>query len=217
MAGGGKRPAATDGRELKGEVTRTLLIDAVIASVARHGLEGTTVSRLSEMTGLSRGLVSFHFEGKDRLIEAALTRAMARYEESWEAAVMQVSVPAAKRLHLAVDHDFNFARAHPDVLALWWSAWGEARAKAIYLQSSVSRDARFLADLKMLFCDVGMARSAAAEAAQIVNAYLLGCWLQIHIDEEAGPAKAYRSAGHRLVDQLLDASPLASARNVSRS
>jgi TetR/AcrR family transcriptional regulator, transcriptional repressor of bet genes len=173
-----------DGREQRGGATRAALIDAVITCVARHGLERTTISKLSEITGLSRGLISFHFEGKDRLLSAALAHAIAIYEESWEKNIMRPDVKPSERLHLSIDHDVDFALNNPDILSLWWSAWGETRAKEIYRSSSSARDQRFVSDLKNTFVAAGLSKTNAVQAAAAVNAFLLGYWLQHHLDED---------------------------------
>jgi TetR/AcrR family transcriptional regulator, transcriptional repressor of bet genes len=192
-----------DGREKRGDATRTQLIEATIASVAKFGLEGTTVSRLAEISGVSRGLISFHFDGKDKLLEAALSFAITRYEDSWNDNVVTPAFAPAERLHKVVDHDLDFCVREPGIMALWWAAWGEARAKEIYRVSSSTRDERFVADLTTMFEDAGITRGKAKKAAELINASLLGFWLQRHVDEEGANVQLYRDAGHALVDALL--------------
>ena len=197
------QPERADGRELKGEATRTALLDAVMVSVARNGIEGTTISRLAEISGLSRGLISFHFDGKDKLIEAALTRAITVYEQSWDAKLVTGDMTASERLHRAVDHDVDFALTNPNILSLWWAAWGEARAKDIYRASSSARDERFQLDLKTFFVSAGLAPAAAGQAAALLNTSLLGFWLQHHLDERTANPRQFRKAAHAMVDMLL--------------
>ncbi len=187
----------------KGAETRSRLVDAVIQSVARNGLEGTTITRLCEISGLSRGLISFHFDGKDQLLEAALARAIAHYEASWDACVAGPTRTDRERLHLVIDHDLEFAAAEPDILALWWAAWGEARAKDIYRASSGARDQRFVDDLAAMFRGAGLSSAPARRAASLLNATLLGFWLQMHLEDDAGNLGRLRTAGHALVDALL--------------
>ena len=43
---------------------RQELIDAAITSIAEHGLARTTVARVAEAAGLSQGILSFYFDGK---------------------------------------------------------------------------------------------------------------------------------------------------------
>lgn len=187
----------------KGAETRNRLVDAVIRSVALYGLEGTTITRLCEISGLSRGLISFHFDGKDQLLEAALARAISHYEASWDACVVAPVRTDRERLHLVVDHDLEFAADEPDILALWWAAWGEARAKDIYRASSAARDQRFVDDLAYMFRGAGLPSAPARRGASLLNATLLGFWLQMHLEDDARNLSRLRSAGHALVDALL--------------
>jgi TetR/AcrR family transcriptional repressor of bet genes len=194
----------SDGREARGDATRNELIDAVITAVARHGLEGTTISRLIEITGASRGLISFHFDGKEKLLEAALQRAIGIYEKSWEQSVVERKQrPAVERLHAAIEHDLDFAVTHGDILSFWWAAWAEVRAKETYARLSAARDRQFVADLKRLFMEAGLKGSAAGQSALLVNACLLGFWQQFHCEGEMADMKAFRRAGRALVDQCL--------------
>jgi TetR/AcrR family transcriptional regulator, transcriptional repressor of bet genes len=196
----------------RGAETRSRLVGSVIRCVAIHGLEGTTITRLCEISGLSRGLISFHFDGKDQLLEAALARAIALYEASWDGCVVAPEMTAHERLHRVVDHDLDFAAAEPDILALWWAAWGEARAKEIYRKSSAARDQRFVTDLASMFRDAGLSAAAARRSAVVLNATLLGYWLQLHLGEPGDDLEALRAAGHALIETLL-----ASATNRSMS
>ena len=192
-----------DGRELRGEATRLQLLDAVMTSVARHGLEGTTISRIAAISGLSRGLISFHFDGKDKLLEAALSEAIIVYEKSWQAGVVAPRIDAVERLHRAIDHDIDFALNNPAILSLWWAAWGETHAKAIYHRLSAVRDARFVSDLVRMFEQAGCKRAEAQTSASLVNACLLGFWLQHHLEGDAGAMNTFRRRGHSLIEALL--------------
>ena len=48
------------------------LIDATMASIAELGLMNTTIISISRRAGLSSGIISHYFGGKQGLIEAAL-------------------------------------------------------------------------------------------------------------------------------------------------
>jgi len=53
------------------ERNRKLLIDATLDSIAGHGIAETTVSRITEKAGLSRGMIHLHFASKESLLAAA--------------------------------------------------------------------------------------------------------------------------------------------------
>ena len=53
-------------------VRRQQLIDATIESVATKGLQGTTINSISKNAGLSSGIISHYFNGKQGLIERSI-------------------------------------------------------------------------------------------------------------------------------------------------
>jgi len=66
-------PTAADSSQAsKGDRTRKRLLDAAAAEVARHGVAGTSINAIAAAAGLKTGSVYFHFESKDRLVEAML-------------------------------------------------------------------------------------------------------------------------------------------------
>ena len=66
------RPVAESGQESKGGRTRKRLLDATAAEVARCGVAGTSINAIAAAAGLKTGSIYFHFESKDRLVEAML-------------------------------------------------------------------------------------------------------------------------------------------------
>ena len=53
--------------------------DAVVAVIAEHGLEGTSVRRVAARAGVSIGAVQHHFPTKDAMLSAAMARVEAVY------------------------------------------------------------------------------------------------------------------------------------------
>lgn len=59
------------GRQVsKGDRTRRRLLDAAASEVARHGVAGTSINAIAAAADLKAGSIYFHFESKDRLVEA---------------------------------------------------------------------------------------------------------------------------------------------------
>ncbi|WP_353618775.1 TetR family transcriptional regulator [Tropicibacter sp. R16_0] len=54
------------------EVRRQQLINTTIASIARIGIVGTTMSTVTESAGLSIGVVNCHFKSTQNLLEETL-------------------------------------------------------------------------------------------------------------------------------------------------
>ena len=54
------------------EVRRQRIIDAAIECLAREGWHRTTLTAIAAEAGISRGLISYHFTGRDDLLAAVL-------------------------------------------------------------------------------------------------------------------------------------------------
>jgi TetR/AcrR family transcriptional repressor of bet genes len=199
-----KPAAAIDRRRSRSIHSRNALVAAAIRSIAERGLSETTLATVSEMSGLSRSLVAFHFESKDALIRAALAAANRVYELSWRKAVQAERLPPRRQLEAAIRHDIGFASRHPELLHLWFAIWGEARAQAIYREQALPMDRRYVEELCTFAVNAGLGKTEAEDMARIVNAFIYGSWLEAHLDPDGySPRKAER-AGLR-VSALLQA------------
>ncbi|QKG21381.1 TetR/AcrR family transcriptional regulator [Actinomadura verrucosospora] len=65
------------GRQLtqgeRSDASKRALVDATMRIIADEGYRSTTVARIQEEAGVSRGLVGYHFGSKQGLMEAVLT------------------------------------------------------------------------------------------------------------------------------------------------
>jgi AcrR family transcriptional regulator len=62
------------------DLRREQTIRAVWASVASHGIEGTTIERVAELGGFSKGVVHYYFESKKALLLAAFQAYLEAYD-----------------------------------------------------------------------------------------------------------------------------------------
>ncbi|WP_162795569.1 TetR/AcrR family transcriptional regulator [Nonomuraea lactucae] len=62
------------------EASRRALIEATIAVLATEGYRAATVARIQETSGLSRGLVGYHFGSKAKLMEAVVEHIRSDYQ-----------------------------------------------------------------------------------------------------------------------------------------
>lgn len=175
-----------DLRRAKGEATRRTLIESAILVMSKGGLEGTTFATIAEESGLSRGLVTFHFKTKEQLIAAALDLAGQVYETSWDKNIRKPQLAPDVRLATVIAHDVAFVRRHPAILSLWYTTWGEARSQEIYRTSTREADKIYVGELAQAFGALAgdpKGKSKASRAkARALNALVFGLWLDSHID-----------------------------------
>src|SRR5215216_7504193 len=77
------------GRKASKETRQLQLIEATIDSLAKRGYSETTMADVADGAGLSRGIVNFHFESKEKLLVATLQYMADEYSQHWRAALQK--------------------------------------------------------------------------------------------------------------------------------
>jgi AcrR family transcriptional regulator len=111
---------------------RQELIDATIDSLAKRGYDATTTAVVADGAGLSRGIVNFHFESKDKLLVETLRYLSDEYRNHWRDALKAAGPGAAERMLAIVKADFERKVCTQRKLAAWGSFWGEAKSRPTY-------------------------------------------------------------------------------------
>lgn len=183
MAAVGAEPQAErKGRKASKETRRTQLIEATIDSLAKRGYSETTMADVADGAGLSRGIVNFHFESKEKLLVATLQHMADEYAAHWRSAIAKAGSDPAARLKALVSADFDRAICTRRKLAAWCAFWGEAKSRPTYQALCGARDDQYqelLATLcEALIVDGGYDLDAR-EAALGLDALLEGLWLRL--------------------------------------
>lgn len=122
------KPRRTEPRAVR----RSQLIAATIDSIARHGIAGTTMSTVTEIAGVSMGLVNFHFRSKQNLLEATLTFLAREHHEQWRRSYEDAGLGAPEKLLAVVASHFHPRICTRRKLAVWYAFFGEGRRRAVY-------------------------------------------------------------------------------------
>ena len=134
------RSAGNNGQKASKETRRQQLIEATIGSLAKRGYAETTMADISDGAGMSRGIVNFHFESKDRLLTATLQFLSDEYSAHWRAALDKAGDNPADQLFALVSCDFDRAICNRRKLAAWCAFWGEAKSRPTYQALCAARD-----------------------------------------------------------------------------
>lgn len=124
-------PAQGSRAEAKAE-RRQQLIDATIECIASFGLSGTTMSKVTEIAGVSVGLANFHFESKERLFEAVLKHLADEQRALWQSRVQGPDRSSHELLQAIIESRFHPTICSRKRLAVWFAFYGDASAREIY-------------------------------------------------------------------------------------
>lgn len=183
----GKAETEKRGRKASKEVRRLQLIEATIDSLAKRGYAETTMADVADGAGLSRGIVNFHFESKEKLLIATLQHMYDEYSAHWRAALQKAGDDPARQLQQLVWADFDRSICNKRKLAAWLAFWGEAKSRPTYQALSSSRDAYYQQVFIDLCTTLKRSGSYAYEPqvmALALSAMLEGLWLRLMMGTE---------------------------------
>ena len=180
------------------ETRRDALIAACAASLAAHGVQGTSVRTICTAAGVSPGLLRHYFNGVDALIAATYRATGARVQAALSKAVASAAPTPRARLLAYLTASFAPPIADPDLLATWLAFWALTKTDAhiAALHGEIYRDYR--ADLEALIgaCQPGDHRLTAIALTALVD----GLWLELSL----GNAPFSRKEAGVLVEKWLD-------------
>jgi len=193
-----KGEAEKRSRKASKETRQLQLIEATIDSLAKRGYSDTTMADVADGAGLSRGIVNFHFESKEKLLVATLQHMYDEYSAHWRTALQKAGEDPARRLHALVAADFDRSICNKRKLAAWCAFWGEAKSRPTYQALSGSRDQDYQQTIvelcEQLKKDAGYLYDAEATAVGL-SSMLEGLWLRLMMGaENVTRESAYRAA-----------------------
>jgi TetR/AcrR family transcriptional repressor of bet genes len=201
-----REEADRKGRKASKETRRLQLIEATIDSLARRGYAETTMADVADGAGLSRGIVNFHFESKEKLLVATLQHMADEYSAHWRAALLSAGERPAARLAALVAADFDRSICTKRKLAAWCAFWGEAKSRPTYQALCGARDQAY----QNVFAE--LCRSLKEEAgysyepenmALAVSAMLEGLWLRLMMGGEGLTRESALVAATQLLNSVF--------------
>lgn len=176
------KPARTSRAEAKAE-RRLQLIDATIDCIARFGLTGTTMGKVTDLAGVSMGLANFHFESKDRLFEAVLQHLAAEHRALWRSRTQDPALSSRALLLAIVESRFHAAICARKKLAVWFAFYGDASARDTYRRAVGDVDDERLeataAIVTEMILDAGYTHLDPVETVLSIEALYDGLWLNM--------------------------------------
>nr|WP_239016604.1 TetR family transcriptional regulator C-terminal domain-containing protein [Sphingorhabdus pulchriflava] len=181
------------------DTRRDALIAACAASLAKNGVQGTSVRVICTEAGVSPGLLRHYYDGIDALIAATYRWTGDRVQAALAEAVADAPQTPRDRLLAYLTASFVPPIADPELLATWLAFWALTKtdAQISKLHGQIYRDYR--ADLETLIsdCQPGDHRLTAVALTALVD----GLWLELSL----GDAPFSRAEAGVLVEKWLDA------------
>jgi TetR/AcrR family transcriptional repressor of bet genes len=133
------------GRKAPRALRREQLIEATISTLAERGLSQMTIGDVAKVAGVSHGLINFHFQSKDRLLEETLSHMSREHRNIWMAALAAADPAPASRLSALMLAEFDPMNLSRERLLAWCVFWGEALKGPLYLRQCGENDTAHIA------------------------------------------------------------------------
>ncbi|MCO7187472.1 MULTISPECIES: transcriptional regulator BetI [unclassified Pseudoalteromonas] len=157
-------------------VRRQQLIEATLQSVAELGLQATTINSISKKAGMSSGIISHYFGGKQGLIEATVRYLLSSLQRSLLQRTTRGCTPE-QRLMFIVEANFAVVQQQRDTTRTWLSFWAHSMHDAELHRLQRVNARRLYSNLLYSFKQL-MAPGEAREAAELSAAMIDGLWLR---------------------------------------
>ncbi|MDW7747082.1 transcriptional regulator BetI [Halomonas sp.] len=185
-------------------IRRQQLIKATMAAIDEVGLADATVMRIARHAGVSAGIISHYFGGKDGLLEATMRQILSDLGEA-VAARRRDLTSTSPRDHIGAIIDGNFDRSQVTgpVAKTWLAFWASSMHKPELARLQQVNDRRLYANLCHQFRRL-MPRDEARACARALAALIDGLWLRGALTLEGLDSNEARRLARDYLDRLLD-------------
>lgn len=160
-------------------VRKLQLIEATLKSIEEYGFQGTTIVTISRLAGMSSGIISHYFGGKQGVIEAAVRHLLDELKNGLLLRIEQASHPSPMdRLMMIVETNFSGFQQSSRASTTWLSFWGQATHDPALARLQAVNNKRLESNLRYSFCQLMADKQKAIEAARMTAAMIDGMWLR---------------------------------------
>jgi len=197
------------------EARRRQLIEATARSLARHGMEGTTVRVVAAEAGVSPGLVRHHFAGMHDLIAETYRWTGKEVDRALRASLAAADQTPEGQLRAFVDSSFAEPMLDTDLLGVWLTFWSLTRTDPEIHAIHGKVYAGYRRRLEELIRELAAERKLQLDAriaSLAFTALLDGLWLEHCLDASTFTAHEAAMIAHDWVDNLIDGRFLVGSR-----
>ena len=158
-------------------VRQQQLIDATLMSIERHGLQNTTINTISGLAGMSSGIISHYFGGKQGLIEATQKFLLEELKQALLTRTSGKTLTPIDRLSMIVEANFTELQRSTAATKTWLSFWSQAMHDPGLARLQNINSQRLYSNLLFSFKQL-LPNAAAVSAAKQTAAVIDGFWLR---------------------------------------
>jgi TetR/AcrR family transcriptional regulator, fatty acid metabolism regulator protein len=168
------------------EQRRSQIVDTAIQTIATQGFSQASLAEIAKEAGISKGVISYHFDGKEDLVEEILRSLLRKPAEFVKERVSRAST-ALDKLRAYVEANFDFMRDNRVGYVALVDLWGRRGFGRDSLNADAYEPSRhYLAHLLEQGKSKGEMRALSVKpTASLIQGAIDGVMLQWVLDEKA--------------------------------
>ncbi len=170
------------------EARRRQIVETAIQTIATQGFSQASLAEIARKAGISKGVISYHFAGKDELVEEILRSLLHQPAEFIKQRVGHHET-ALDQLRAYIEANFEFMESHRDnyvALVDLWGRRGSAGEENRFNAEAYEPSRHYLAHMLEAGRERGELRHLPVRAtASLIQAAIDGVMLQWVFDEES--------------------------------
>jgi len=192
-------------------------VDTAIRTIARRGYSQSSLAEIARDAGISKGVISYHFEGKDDLVDAILAR-LVREPAEFIKRHVDACESSLEKLQAYVRANLEFMKANRTgyvALVDLWESRDSSRGRNQFAADAYEPSRRYLARILEAGQQQGEFRRLAPHTvASVIQATIDGVMLQWVFDEEAIDLDACGEEILGMINRNLSVGPAAGLNQV---
>lgn len=170
------------------EIRRQQLIEATLSTVNELGFSEASIQQIAQRAGVSTGIISHYFGGKNGLIEATMRYLLMLLGSSVAKFKQNVDDRADNRLMAIVHGNFDISQTNKAAMKVWLAFWAISLHRPELHRLQQINHHRLHSNIKYEFLKVlepNLAERATQGLAALIDGlWLRGAFIQDEIDAE---------------------------------
>lgn len=184
-------------------IRRHQLIQATMQAIDEIGLADATVVRIAKRAGVSAGIISHYFGGKDGLLEATMRQILGDLGEAVASRRATAGDSPQEHLRAIIDGNFDRSQVSRSVMKTWLAFWASSMHRDNLQRLQHVNDRRLYSNLCYQFRRC-LPRHQARDAARGLAAMIDGLWLRGALAPEGLDVDRARRLAYDYLEEQLN-------------
>ncbi|GHA89738.1 transcriptional regulator BetI [Modicisalibacter luteus] len=183
-------------------IRRRQLIQATMEAIDEAGLADATVVRIARRAGVSAGIISHYFGGKDGLLEATMRKILNDLRQAVACRRAKADDTPQAHVRAIIDGNFDRSQVSQSVMKTWLAFWASSMHRDDLQRLQYVNDRRLYSNLCYQFRRC-LPKAEARDAARGLAALIDGLWLRGALAPEGLDVERARRLAYDYLDEQL--------------